>query len=69
MKTKHTVPLFAYDMAGAIISVPLIEFGKIGEQAVFIDTEFSEGSKTVKGHFFIIPEYHSFDKILKAIGV
>jgi|LSQX01.1.fsa_nt_gb chemotaxis protein CheC len=69
LQAKHSVPLFAYDMIGAIMSVPFIEFGKIGEQAVFIDTEFTEGSKIVKGHFFIIPEYHAFSKILEAIGV
>ena len=30
----HTVPSLAFDMAGAILSVPAIEFGKLGDKAL-----------------------------------
>ena len=38
-----SVPELAIDMAGAIVSVPAIEFGKLADSVLYIETEFSEG--------------------------
>ncbi|MCS7461873.1 chemotaxis protein CheC [Paenibacillus doosanensis] len=64
-----TVPALAIDMAGAILSFGLIQFGQMGDHALLIDTKFLDGSEEVKGHFFLIPDPESFDKIFKALGV
>jgi chemotaxis protein CheC len=56
-------------MAGAILSVPAIEFGKIGDTVLYIETEFIEGSTSVVGDFFLIPDIESYDVILRALGV
>lgn len=64
-----TVPSLAIDMAGAILSYGLIQFGQMGDHALLIDTQFWEGSDEVKGHFFLIPDPESFDKIFAALGV
>ena len=37
-----SVPYIAIDMAGAILSVPAIQFGKIGDNALMITTEFGD---------------------------
>ncbi len=37
-----SVPYMAIDMAGAILSVPAIEFGKISDKALLIQTEFGD---------------------------
>ncbi|HZJ57616.1 MAG TPA: chemotaxis protein CheC [Clostridia bacterium] len=66
---KPSTPALAYDMAGAILSVPLIEFGQVGEQAFFIETLFIDGLDRIKGNFFLIPEIDSYFIILKALGV
>jgi chemotaxis protein CheC len=64
-----TVPGLAIDMAGAIISYGLIEYGHVGDHALLIDTKFLEGKDEVEGHFFFIPDPESFQKIFTALGV
>ncbi|WP_010249138.1 chemotaxis protein CheC [Acetivibrio cellulolyticus] len=64
-----TVPEIAIDMAGAIISVPAIEFGKLGDTVLYIETEFSEGTTKVLGDFFLVPDIDSYEVLLRALGV
>lgn len=64
-----SVPDMAIDMAGAILSVPAIQFGKVGDTVLYIETEFCEGSTKVVGDFFLIPDVESYDTLLKALGV
>ncbi|WP_068774647.1 chemotaxis protein CheC [Paenibacillus sp. FJAT-26967] len=64
-----TVPALAIDMAGAILSYGLLQFGEMGDQALLIDTKFLEGSEEVQGHFFLIPDPESFGKLFAALGV
>lgn len=64
-----TVPSLAMDMAGAILSYGLLQFGQMGDHALLIDTKFLDGNEEVEGHFFLIPDPESFDKIFVALGV
>ncbi len=38
-----SVPELAIDMAGAILSVPAIQFGEVGDSVLYIETGFFEG--------------------------
>lgn len=64
-----TVPDIAIDMAGAIISVPAIEFGKIGDSVLYIETAFIEGERRALGDFFLVPDMDSYEVLLRALGV
>jgi chemotaxis protein CheC len=64
-----TVPALAIDMAGAILSYGLLQFGEMGDHALLIDTTFLEGADEVEGHFFLIPDPESFSKLFNALGV
>jgi chemotaxis protein CheC len=64
-----TVPSLAIDMAGAILSYGLLQFGEMGDHALFIDTKFLDGVDEIEGHFFLIPDPESFEKIFSALGV
>jgi chemotaxis protein CheC len=64
-----TVPGVAMDMAGAILSYGLLQFGEMGDSALFIDTTFNEGQHEVEGQFFLIPDPDSFARIFTALGV
>ena len=64
-----TVPALAIDMAGAILSFGLMQFGQMGDGALLIDTTFLEGDEEVEGQFFLIPDPSSFAKIFRALGV
>ena len=64
-----SVPSLALDMAGAILSVPVILFGQVGDKVMLIETDFIEGSQHVKGNFFLVPDEDSFEILLKSLGV
>lgn len=69
LEMKISPPAISIDMAGAILSVPAIKFSELSDKILFIETEFFEGDKLIKGDFFLIPDIESFDKILNALGV
>lgn len=69
LKMIPTVPALSIDMAGAILSYGLLQFGKLGEQALLIDTMFLDGEHEIEGHFFLIPDPDSIDSIFNALGV
>lgn len=69
LKLIVSVPSIATDMAGAILSVPIILFGQVGDKVMLIETEFNEGINQVKGNFFLIPDEGSFEILLKSLGV
>lgn len=64
-----SVPSISIDMAGAILSVPAIQFGHMGDHALMIETVFEGNDQLVSGNFFLLPDMGSFDKILKVLGV
>lgn len=69
LKIIGTVPNMAIDMAGAILSVPAIEFGKVGDRALLIQTDFGGELERVFGYFILIPELDSYAEILKSLGI
>lgn len=64
-----TVPQIAVDMAGAILSYGLLQFGTMGDDALLIDTTFMKEEREVEGHFFFIPDPESFAKLFASLGV
>lgn len=69
LNIKISIPSLSIDMAGAILSVPAIQFGQISDNILIIETEFLEGADNVRGFFFLIPDYDSYDILLKSLGV
>lgn len=63
-----SVPSVAIDMVGALLSVPAIEFGKIGDKVLFIKTQFGEDD-FINGYFLMIPELESYNVILNSLGM
>lgn len=69
LKIIASVPYMAIDMAGAILSVPAIEFGKVGDKALLIQTDFGQGNESVFGYFILIPDMKSYETILNSLGM
>ena len=63
-----SIPYISVDMAGAILSIPAIQFGQYGDDALLIETAF-EGETMLEGYFILLPELDSYDKILQALGI
>ena len=68
MSIDMSIPYTAVDMAAAIISVPAIEFGKVGDEVLLIQTDFGDDFD-VNGYFILIPELESYGRILSALGL
>ena len=69
LKIEPSIPYISIDMAGAILSVPAIEFGKVGDKALLIQTEFGQKEVQINGYFILIPTMESSDKIMKSLGL
>ena len=69
MLITASVPSLAFDMAVAILSVPAIEFGKLGDKALLIESQFKDMDVDISGYFILIPTLDSYSKILKSLGL
>ncbi|MCF6093814.1 chemotaxis protein CheC [Microaerobacter geothermalis] len=69
LNLSPSVPAIAIDMAGAVLSYGLMELSMVGEYALLIDTTFLDGNSEVEGHFFLLPDPDSFEKLFGALGV
>lgn len=69
IRIESSVPYMAIDMAGAILSVPAIEFGKLGDKALIIETKFLKDEADVNGYFILIPTIASYEVILTSLGL
>lgn len=71
LNVKISVPAICVDMAGAILSVPAIQFGLMADQVMIIQNEFVEEitSQSVDGYFFLIPDVDSYEVLLGSLGV
>ncbi len=67
---QASVPYMALDMAGAILSVPAIEFGKVGDKALMIRAEFGvDDMEDIGGYFLLIPTMESYGAIMTSLGI
>ncbi len=69
MTITASVPYLSIDMAGAILSVPAIEFSKISDKALLIETEFGDKDTIINGYFILIPTLDAFATIFSALGL
>lgn len=63
-----SVPDLAVDMAGAILSVPAIEFGIMGDKILLIQSQLTNEIE-MEGFFIMVPDVDSYEKILRSLGI
>ena len=64
-----SVPALSHDMAGAVLSVPAIEFGKVSDKVLLIQSVFSYKNKKAEGFFILVPTLEAFNKIFEKLGL
>ena len=72
LTTDVSVPLLQIDMVGSLLSVPAIEFGKLGDKVLLIETKFDDERKkanAINGYYILIPDIDSYQKILDSLGM
>lgn len=68
MQIYPTPPALTVDMAGAILSVPAIQFGVMGDKILLIQSQFYDDVE-IDGYFILIPDLESYSKILSSLGM
>lgn len=68
LKVFPSPPAVTVDMAGAILSVPAIQFGVYGDNILLIQSQFYDEVK-LDGYFILIPDLESYAKIMTALGI
>ena len=69
IKIVPSPPYLAQDMCAAIMSVPAIEFGKMADKVLFIESVFSAEIGDISGFFLLVPDLPSFNLIMSRMGV
>ncbi|MDL2248753.1 chemotaxis protein CheC [Tyzzerella sp. OttesenSCG-928-J15] len=68
-KISPSTPSICIDMAGAILSVPAIEFSKVADQVLLIESVFETMTMDISGYFILVPDFESFKTIFTSLGV
>ena len=63
------MPSFSIDMFGAIMSVPVIEFGEIGEKLMCIDKVIELDGVKMKSNILLIPTVASLKNMFERLGI
>lgn len=68
-KIRYSLPEVCIDMAGAILSVPYIEYSQIGDKSLLISSELVVGDYKIDGHLMLISYSNSYDILLEKLGI
>ena len=69
LNIKLTVPAFAVDMQGAILTVPMAEYGGMSDYRMTIGGNFVCNGQEVPCHVLLSPDLRSLDFLLRKLGV
>ncbi|GLO66017.1 MULTISPECIES: chemotaxis protein CheC [Oceanobacillus] len=72
MNLQPSVPYLGIDMAGAILTVGLIEISHTSDYVIIIDTEMHQDDKQfekISGKFLFIPDPESFHNLFTKLGI
>ncbi len=64
-----SVPSLAVDLCGAVLSTTYLNFGQDRDRVIILDTRFSfePGDYRLQGHFVLLPDPSSLERIFKAV--
>ncbi|MDE5864764.1 MAG: chemotaxis protein CheC [Lachnospiraceae bacterium] len=69
LQLRTDPPAICVDMAGAVLSLPISELGRIGDQALIIDSKFLDNGRPINGLLMLVSDEESSDKIFNALGI
>lgn len=69
LEVKLDTPSFSVDMTGALMSVPVVEFGEVGDKILYIDKKLSIDGQKMNTKLFLIPTIDSLQKLMRKLGI
>lgn len=64
-----SIPYIAIDMAGALMSVPIIEFGSVGDSVMYIEESFMGKANHLTSHIIMFAEIDTLKIIMERLGL
>lgn len=69
LRIELSIPYVSIDMAGALLSVPIIRFGSVGDEVLFIEEKFRSNTESIMSHMILFAEMDSLNLILGKLGL
>lgn len=69
MKIDISIPYVAVDMAGSVLSTPVVQFGAIDDNVLFIEESFSTESRQIRSNIILFAEIETIKDILGRMGI
>lgn len=69
MTIDISIPYVAVDMAGSILSTPVIQFGAVDDKVMFIEESFNTESRQLKSNIILFAEISTIEDILSRMGI
>ncbi len=69
LRIDASVPELVLDMAGAVLNLLVSAYGEYGDNVLFMETEFVENEHSIFGHFFLIPDVESYNRLMTQMGL
>lgn len=69
LRIELSAPNIAIDMAGALLSVPIIEFGAIGDKVMFIEENFSGAENDLRSNVVMFARIDTLKLIMERLGL
>lgn len=61
---RPSPPVVMVDMVGAILDVVVVTTGGLGDQALLMQANFMDGSRSVEADFWVIPDLNSLQTLI-----
>ena len=69
LKIDISIPYIAIDMAGALLSVPVIQFGAVGDKVLFLEEGFSTHQGDLNTRVILFAEVDTLRTIMSRLGL
>lgn len=69
LRIDVSVPDLVVDMAGAVMNLLATAYGDYSDTVLSLETQFVDNAYSVNGHFFLVPDIDSYQKLLEKMGV
>lgn len=69
MRITPSVPALSVDMVMAMMNVPAVVYGEIGEAVLHMETDFHNDLSSVTGRYFLVPTVDSYSRLMAALGM
>lgn len=68
LKIDMSVPYLAIDMLGAVMNIPAVEFGEIGDKVLLVEEQIIGNDNNFDSYLVLIPTPESLKKLLNKVG-